>query len=478
MRGPAMVACLLAVGCGDGAPIQHQPAQLPTVSSFGGPIMTAPQVVPIFYADDPDVDRLEAFHRWLVTSAWLGAVAGEYGVGPGSVLQVVRRPEPAPDKISDFQIVDMLYAGLADGSLPKPASGLSNVLFVVHFPLHTVVTAFGEDKSCFQFGGYHTSVRRDGVELAYAVVAACRDYIRGLTDTEGREYSASHEIVESFTDPVPINAPGIQLRDPTGTWSGLGVEVADLCTRSDDSGATREAGFVATRSWSNAAAAHGDPCVPVPSDAPYYNVVLERNAMPRIAPGSSESVALTGWATGTMPSWMLTANAGANNVTVSLDSSRISAGETTTLDVGVPRSTESGTMLQLYVYSGTSESEYQVLPMTAVAGASCSTFPSCEECSSHVGCGFCQINGHCEAEGVAGSADSDCPLDSFAHWPGSCGNHCAAFTTCSDCSSEAGCGWCASGTPQCVEASQDFGHPAASTCPAADWSFTPDYCPL
>jgi hypothetical protein len=479
MRSSAMLACWLAVaGCGDDGLTEHQPAELPMIANFGGPVMTAPQLVPILYSDDPDADTIEAFSRWIVGSAWLGAVAGEYGVGPGSVLEVLRKSEPSPDQIDDVEIVDLLYQGLADGSLPHPASGLGNVLFVVYFPLHTVVTAFGFDKSCIQFGGYHHSVRRDGVELAYAVVPACHEFIRGLTDLEGREYAASHEIVEAITDPIPFNSPGIQLRDPTGTWSGLGLEVADLCTRSDDSGSAREAGFDATRSWSNTAAATGDPCVPVPSDAPYFNVVLERSAIPRIAPGSRESIALTGWATGSTPSWMLSASTGSpTGASVSLGSARMSVGQTTTLAVSVPRSTPSGTTLQLNIYSGLSEASYQMLPMTAIVGAACSTFTTCEECSSHVGCGFCTINGHCEPEGVAGSAESDCPPSAFAHWPGSCGNHCARFISCTDCSSEAGCGWCDSGTPQCVEASLDFGHPAASACPAADWTFTPDYCP-
>ena len=60
----------------------------------------------------------------------------------------------------------------------------------------------------------------------------------------------SHEIIEAATDPIPGNNPAFQVTDPSNSWIALGGEVADLCSRGDDSRAFREAGFVVTRSWS------------------------------------------------------------------------------------------------------------------------------------------------------------------------------------------------------------------------------------
>jgi hypothetical protein len=174
---------------------------------------------------------------------------------------------------------------------------------------------------------------------------------------------------------------------------------------------------------------------------------------------------------------MLSASsANAIDAQVTLASNRMFPGRTTTLNVSVPTTTAPGTTLQLFVYSGLSQTSYQVLPMVALVGAPCSSFTGCEACSSRVGCGFCTTTGRCEAEGADGSADG-CPASSFARWPGSCRGFCAGHGSCSDCSSQAGCGWCSSGgTMQCVEASHDNGHPEAGSCAYADWSFTPEYC--
>ncbi len=69
--------------------------------------------------------------------------------------------------IDDTQIVDLLFAGLADGSLPMPSL---NTLYMFVFPARTTVTV-GTFASCANFFGYHDSARRHGVEVAYAVVA-------------------------------------------------------------------------------------------------------------------------------------------------------------------------------------------------------------------------------------------------------------------------------------------------------------------
>ena len=103
---------------------------------------------------------------------------------------------------------------------------------------------------------------------------------------------------------------------------------------------------------------------------------------------------------------------------------------------------------------------------------------TCEDCASQIGCGFCSSNGQCMPDGIGGSADGSCSGSAFARWPGSCLGFCARFSgSCTDCSSQAGCGWCASGgTGQCLEAGDTYAGPAAASCAYADWAFTPDYC--
>lgn len=451
---------------------------LPAVEDFGGPKLAHPQLVPIVYADDTAADALISYHQWLVSSRWLTAVGAEYGVGAGAVLGSVRDPANAPNQISDQQIVDSLYARIAAGTLPRPTgAGLGDALYVVMFPSHTVVSS-PDGLSCRNFNGYHNSARRGGVELAYAVIAACPGNSLGVTDLELRELTISHEVIEAATDPIPQQYPGFQLRDPTTPWRAFGIEVADLCVRGDAGDVWREAGNVAQRSWSNAAAAVGEPCIPAPSAAPYFNVFPNVHSIPRVGLQHYTTIDLVGWSTGEVGTWSLAvSNIDAGTAKLRLGATELKPGATTTIDVGIP-ATASGGGVKFAIKSTLSADQYQLMPLVFEIGAPCSEFVGCEACSSEIGCGYCASSGRCEAEGASGSAQSSCPASEFATWPGSCPGYCASHATCADCTDQAGCGWCASATgPHCVEASHLQGVPAAGSCPAADWSFIPEYCP-
>jgi hypothetical protein len=453
---------------------------LPDLAPHGGPVLAHVQLVPIFYSNDADAAVLTGFSQWIVGSQWLKAVGADYGVDTGSVLKAVQRTDPAPATIDDAGIVNLLYAGLADGTLPTPPGGPADALYMLWFPASTIVTA-GTDRSCEAFGGYHNSARRGGVELAYAVIAACPAFVDGLNDLENREVVASHELIEAATDPIPDNHPGVQLDDPTSSWSGFGSEVADLCQRPDTTEIVRESGFVAQRSWSaSAAAAEQDPCVPG-ATADYFNLTVQDPGVLRIAPGGHQAVTLRAWARGAAhgTSWQLQAQGlMAASQTLKLGASMIKDGATVSLDVALPATAQIGDQPQFVVFSATSDTNYAFLPLYAVAGEPCSQFTTCDACTSELGCGFCLSSGKCEPQGGASSsAASSCSGSSFATWPGSCKGFCAQFSdSCGDCTSEVGCGWCASGTPHCVEASHETGQPESGSCPYADWSFIPDYC--
>jgi hypothetical protein len=442
--------------------------------------MAQPQLVPIFFSDDPDAATLTSYSQWIVTSTWLHEAGADYGVGAGSVLGIVHRTEAAPDAITDTQIVDLLFQGLAAGTLPEPAGGsLGETLYIVNLPSHTVVTAQFE-KGCVDFGGYHASARRNGVELAYAVIPTCPGFHRGLTDVEIREIATSHELIEAATDPLPSNHPGFQLRDPTSPWLALGDEVGDLCTRGDATDVWHEAGFVAQRSWSNASADVGDPCVPVPTDAAYYGVLATGVNVPRVAPGGHVAVVLAGWAHAPILDWPITVQgAKAGEAVLTLAAHEIGAGKSTTLDVAVRSTTANGSIVRFFIVSGYAADSYQLLPLRAIADAPCASFTSCEACAAHAGCGFCATTGRCETQAASGSVESRCAVSAFATWPGSCSGSCAGHSgSCADCASQPGCGWCASGgATACLEASHDFAEPATASCAYADWSFTPAYCP-
>ena len=461
------VACGLCVpGCGDSG---EPGSPLPQLETRGGPVMAHPQIVPIVFGDtaDPPQTFPVDYSRWLVTSTWLTVVGADYGVGQGSVLGAVQRPDRAPDAITDAQIVDLLFAGLADGTLPRPADGdLGSVLYMFWFSPRTVITG-GSLQSCVDFGGYHDSARRNGLEVAYAVIANCGG--------NSNEIVASHELIEAATDPFPGNHPGYQLTDHASPWLALGQEVADLCERGDGTQLWSDGSHVAQRSWSNAAAAAGrDPCIPGAAN-PYFNMQSGIKSVPRIPPGGHQSIPLTSWLTDALKefSWRLDALPGrssAASLTLQLGTTMANGNTATALDVTVAASAMRGTVLRFYVFSSTTTA-YQVLPMRAVVGDPCSSFSGCEDCTAHIGCGFCASSGRCEAQG-----ESSCSASSFAIWPGSCPGFCAPHNGCTDCASQPGCGWCAS-SGQCLEASHEYSHPAEARCDYADWSFTPAYCP-
>jgi hypothetical protein len=476
MRTLAMLASVvLAVGCNTGP---ERATPLPMVSDLGGPHMAHPQLVQIFFSDDPDVDTLTSFGQWVVTSDWLTAVGAEYGVGHGSVLGVIHRTEPAPDMITDAQIVDLLFQGLADGTLPRPAGGhLGDALYIVNLPAHTYVPSVGG--SCVGFAGYHNSARRNGVELIYAVVATCM--FPDLTALEGREFVTSHELIEAATDPVPLERPGIQLSDPTSTWNAIGIEVGDLC--GGVKATWREAGFLAERTWSNVAAAVGDPCVPVPTSDPYYNVVVESHGLPRVPPGGEAEIKLTGWSTGAVPDWSLSIEGTLpDGATYTLAAETLNAGKTTTLKISSPPlggGDAPNNGLQLFLVSARSQADSRVLPLLIAVDNPCSASTDCWECTRNLGCGFCAATGRCETAGANGSLESSCAATSFATRPGSCPGFCAHFSaSCGGCTVEPGCGWCDSGgAGRCLEASPGLSQPLDGACPSADWSASLGYCP-
>jgi hypothetical protein len=468
--------CLAIAGCGG----DDSNSPLPELSRLGGPVMAHPALVPIFFAGDPDASALTQFSQWIVHSQWLTAVGAEYGVGSGSVLGPVQRSDAAPTAITNAQIADLVFAGLADGSLPKPPGGdLRDALYMLQFPKETVIS-FGSSMSCVDFGGYHASARRNGVEVAYAVIATCPGFVDRQTDLEIRELVSSHELIEAATDPIPDNHPAFQLTDAASPWLAFGEEVADLCTRGDPTATWHENGFVAQRSWSNAAAAAGkDPCVPG-QQKPYFNAVAKLTALPRISPGAAQMIELSGWVTDSQDrfSWPLEVGSDSPaDAAFTFSTASLSAAMNSTLTVRINAGAAPGKVIRFAVFSDGTDN-YQILPMFAVVADPCSRFTGCVACAAQLGCGFCNTTGTCESLGSSGSADSSCPASAFAVTPGACSGFCASRgTTCAACTSLSGCGWCASGgTPQCVEASDGRGGPATGSCPYADWSVTSSYC--
>lgn len=334
----------------------HDP--LPQVPNQGGPTIAHPALVVVTFADDPDRADHEANARWLVGSDWLRATGTEYGIGAGSVLGVVARTDNAPDTATDAQTQQLIADGIAAGTIPRPAGGdLSNVIYALYYPHHTTVThpvagTTRLETSCMQFGAYHGMAHVAGLNFAYLVVAGCSNLLPPLTQRQHAQFYLSHELIEAATDPDPVDHPAWQLPlgAPPSAWTAtVGGEVGDLCTFEVES--VTESGFVATRVWSNAAAAEGagNPCVPRDNTRPYFNMSATPSYLALHA-GELGVVTLRGWSDREVPAWTVSsATRGSFMPQLMVRSQMLNNGRSTQMGITVPAGTPPGSYTSLVV---------------------------------------------------------------------------------------------------------------------------------
>jgi hypothetical protein len=280
------------VSTGGAAGAPFQPAshpKLPQVVTLGGPVLTAPKVLPIAYASDSGTTDIKAFLQEFSSSAAWTAETSEYGVGKMTVLPPVTVSGTAPSKISDSMLQQMIGTNTS-GSKPWGTLDAKTIyLFVL--PEGTNESD-GSGSCCSEFDGYHSDAVVGSTVVPYAVACACPAFAGSqLTTLQGRTVAISHELVESATDPYPNRQPAyVQEDNDDIVWTLVtDGEVADMCEFNDDAniipaGAT----YMIQRSWSNAAAARGDnPCVPSVTTTPYLNSfpMLSRISDDALQPG-------------------------------------------------------------------------------------------------------------------------------------------------------------------------------------------------
>jgi hypothetical protein len=343
-------------------------APWPQLPDQGGPRLQHPQLVTVTFANDARAASLEAFAQWIVGSNWLAAVGAEYGISAAAVAGVAHRPETPPAALTNADVEAYLAAGIADGSIPRPAN-LADALYLVYYPSTTTITTTFVHGimavSCTGYEAYHSEAHASGLDFSYAVMPSC-----GGETTEILQSAASHELIEAATDAFPITAPAFQLReDPTDAWYAnfsFEVEVGDMCEAPDRT--ITEAGYTAQRSWSNAAAAAGgDPCVPG-GDMPAFGT--SGPTMPQIIPaGGSADLPLASWSTGTVDDFQLALQAWFSDGTAlthahfALDAMTANNGATPTLHVTMPANARSGNFTRVLLVSSHSAADASMWPI-------------------------------------------------------------------------------------------------------------------
>lgn len=262
-------------------PAKH--AAAPKIITYGGPILVAPKVHPVFFKGDTAsiVASATDFYNKVGPSSYWTATVSEYGVGPLSAGPVIQLgdADPAPGNTSDDQIQAWL-AGKLNANDPAFPTPDANTIIALNYPKGTSIDLQGS-KSCQAFLGYHSNLTLDAahgnMDVAYMVIPRCSMQSTGMSELDAVTDTGSHELVEAATDPYPqTNGAYGQVDNNHIYWLFAlgGGENGDMCAQNYNAAyKDPEIGYLVQRSWSNkAAAASHDPCVPA-APGPYFNSV-------------------------------------------------------------------------------------------------------------------------------------------------------------------------------------------------------------
>ncbi|MEA2217672.1 MAG: hypothetical protein QOJ35_298 [Solirubrobacteraceae bacterium] len=243
------------------------PAAAADVTYHGGPVLTAVEVVTIFWGaawSQPTqatlAGDLNAFFDAILASSLMDLMA-EYGTAGNPIRRgsriatvMVTASEPGTAQpgggriVSDAEIQTALQGWVADGTVPATTA---NTLYFVYLP-PDVVSTLGTDQSCTTYCGYHNHV---GATVFYAVepYVTCDGCAFGqVLDTQTK--ISSHELFEAITDPA------------LSGWydNGSGEEIGDIC----NGDTVTVAGYTVQSEWSQVQGACVVAPVAVPPAAP------------------------------------------------------------------------------------------------------------------------------------------------------------------------------------------------------------------
>ncbi len=242
----------------------------PQAQDPNGTLLTAPNVIPVFFSSDALETDLESLLSQLPASAYWAALRKDYPVGPltiGTSIVLTDTP-PATATVGD---VGNFIASKLDASDPMwPPAATGNV-YLMYYPSSTTLYD-GSSVGCSGFAGYHSYWHTSAqVPFVYIAVSRC-DKLQTL---DVATQNTTHEIVEATTDPFFGTTPAYSGVDQDDIiWNQYpGWELGDLCEVEALSYQRLIGSYLTARFWSNIGAKTGhDPCAPMIAQ-PYYNSV-------------------------------------------------------------------------------------------------------------------------------------------------------------------------------------------------------------
>jgi len=211
-----------------------------------GPLLANVKVFTIFWgtawqqsSDSKVPAQLNSFFDYILGSPLMDQLSEynvpKYQIGHGSHIGTLNVTSPdASGTIQDGAIRKFIQKLIAGGKVPKSDA---NTLYFIFLPTGVTVRQ-GGSASCQQFCGYHDAI---GGKTFCAVMPYpdCSGCLGSMSALDSLTVTASHELCEAITDPVPGE----------GWYDDTNGEIGDICAWT-----TKKVGqYTVQKEWSNRA---------------------------------------------------------------------------------------------------------------------------------------------------------------------------------------------------------------------------------
>ena len=209
-----------------------------------GPLIKQPEVLTVYWGSAwqqaslaGTISDINGFFDSLLTSSLIDQLAeysvSQYQIGHGKRVGSVTLTSPdVSGTVDDLAIQKMIQQQISAGKFP-PSN--PNLIYFVFLPSGVTVTQ-GGSASCKVFCGYHDAIAND---VFYAVMPFpdCSGCSSNVSTFEALTVTASHELCEAITDPVPGE----------GWYDNQNGEIGDICAWQ-----TKKIGqYIVQKEWSN-----------------------------------------------------------------------------------------------------------------------------------------------------------------------------------------------------------------------------------
>lgn len=219
-------------------------AQTARLAYNNGPLITEAQVFTVFWGTGWQqapllaiIDQVNGFFDYILTSSLIDQLSeyniSQYQIGRGTRVGTITLTNPdVPQSVDDSAIQQMIQQQISTGQFPSPTQ---NTIYFVFLPSGITVTQSGS-ASCKVFCGYHDATSNN---IFYAVMPFpdCSGCSSNLSNFDALTVTASHELCEAITDPIPGE----------GWYDNQNGEIGDICAWQ-----TKKIGqYTVQKEWSN-----------------------------------------------------------------------------------------------------------------------------------------------------------------------------------------------------------------------------------